>query len=183
MGVADETVLVLSDIGIDDHGVLEPPDSGGSAGMVFGREGNDVLVNGRIRPTLEARAGAPQRWRIVNAAKSRYFLLDLDGEPFTRIGGDGGLAGVRPIEPTTLVLAPGERADVIVAPRRAPGREIIVRDDALQPRLRQRRVPRASRICCHRARRQPPLPGPRRVGAAGARRTIEPISTERRDAA
>ena len=74
---------MLSDIGFDANGVLEPADSGGPAGMVFGREGNYVLVNGRIRPTLRARSGAPQRWRIVNAAKSRFFCLDLDGQPFT----------------------------------------------------------------------------------------------------
>ena len=60
--------------------------------MAFGREGNHVLVNGRVAIAADrARAGAPQRWRIVNAAKSRYFELDLDGQPFTKIGGDGGL--------------------------------------------------------------------------------------------
>src|SRR5215471_10402689 len=36
VGVADETVIVLSDIGINDHGALDPPDSGGSTGMAFG---------------------------------------------------------------------------------------------------------------------------------------------------
>ena len=64
--VADQLTLVLSDIGFDAHGVLEPAESGGSAGMVFGREGAYLLVNGRIQPTLRARSGAPQRWRIVN---------------------------------------------------------------------------------------------------------------------
>ena len=59
--------------------------------MVFGREGAYVLANGKILPTLRARSGAPQRWRIVNAAKSRFFLLDLEGQPFYVIGSDGGL--------------------------------------------------------------------------------------------
>ncbi len=90
VGVADETVLVLSDIALDGKGGFEPPDTGGSTGMAFGREGNHVLVNGRERPRLLVRAGAPQRWRIVNAAKSRFFEIDLEGQPFTRIGGDGG---------------------------------------------------------------------------------------------
>ena len=61
VGVEDQVTLVLSDIGFDSKGVLEPADSGGSAGMVFGREGDYVLVNGRHRPVLRARAGAPQR--------------------------------------------------------------------------------------------------------------------------
>ena len=91
VGVADTTTIVLSDIGFDSKGTLEDAESGGSAGMVFGREGAYVLVNGRTRPTLRARAGAPQRWRIVNMAKSRFFYLDLEGQEFVVIGQDGGL--------------------------------------------------------------------------------------------
>ena len=58
VGVADELVLVLSDIGIDETGGLESPDSGGPAGMVFGREGNHVLVNGRCMPRADGARGA-----------------------------------------------------------------------------------------------------------------------------
>lgn len=116
VGVADELVLVLSDIGIAD-GRLESPDSGGALGMAFGREGNRVLVNGHTNATLTVRDGAPQRWRVVNAAKSRYFLLDLEGETFTIIGRDGGLQA-RPERMDTVVITPGERLDLIVAPRR-----------------------------------------------------------------
>ena len=126
VAVSDELVLVLSDIAIGDDGRLESPDSGGSAGMVFGREGNHVLMNGRERARLLARAGVPQRWRIVNAAKSRYFELDLGGSTFTKIGGDGGLQEYA-VESETLVLAAGERADVIVTPRGAPGSELVLR--------------------------------------------------------
>jgi FtsP/CotA-like multicopper oxidase with cupredoxin domain len=124
-GVADETVLVLSDIGIDSHGTLDSPESGGTTGMAFGREGGYVLVNGRVRPRLVVRSGAPQRWRIVNAAKSRFFQFDLDGQKFTRVGGDGGLTE-DPLTLDSIVLAPGERADLIVAPRGAPGSEMSV---------------------------------------------------------
>src|SRR6185369_7368815 len=126
VAVADETVLVLSDIGLDGTGGFEPPDSGGTTGMAFGREGNHLLVNGREHPRLVVRAGAPQRWRVVNAAKSRFFHLELEGQTFTRIGGDGGLLEY-PVSLEALVLAPGERADVIVAPAGAPGSEIVVR--------------------------------------------------------
>lgn len=125
VNVADQTVLVLSDIGIDNRGKLDSPDSGGSTGMAFGREGSYVLVNGRVRPRLVARSGAPQRWRIVNAAKSRYFQIDLDGQAMTRIGGDGGLLE-HPVKLDTLVLAAGERADIIIAPALKPGAELEV---------------------------------------------------------
>ena len=70
---------------------MHSADSGGVLGALLGREGNHVLVNGRVRPTLTVRDGALQRWRIVNAAKSRYFELVLgDGQPFELIGVDGG---------------------------------------------------------------------------------------------
>ncbi len=126
VGVTDEITMVLSDIGFDSEGVLESADSGGPAGMVFGREGNDILVNGKVMPTLRARSGAPQRWRIVNAAKSRYFLLDLEGQPFYVIGADGGLQET-PETMETLLITPGERADVIVTPRGSSGGTLTVR--------------------------------------------------------
>ena len=123
--IADELVLVLSDIAIGEKGSLESPDSGGPAGMVFGREGTHVLVNGRVRPRLTVRAGAPQRWRILNAAKSRYFQLFLDGQTFTKIGGDNGLQEYSQTS-DRLVLATGERADVVVTPQGAPGDELVL---------------------------------------------------------
>jgi FtsP/CotA-like multicopper oxidase with cupredoxin domain len=122
--IEDERVLVLSDIAISG-GELEHPDSGGTLGMAFGREGNRVLVNGRTNVRMTAREGALQRWRIVNAAKSRYFLLDLEGQPFTVIGTDGGRQ--ERAEPRdSVVLTPGERLDVIVAPRRPEYSDTLV---------------------------------------------------------
>jgi FtsP/CotA-like multicopper oxidase with cupredoxin domain len=128
VGIADELTLVLSDIGFDDHGVLESADSGGPAGMVFGREGTYVLANGKVHPTLRARSGAPQRWRIVNAAKSRFFLLSLEGQDFFVIGSDGGLQE-GPQTTDSLLVTPGERADVIVTPKGPPGGTLTLRAD------------------------------------------------------
>lgn len=126
VNVADELTLVLSDIGFDESGVLDSPDTGGPAGMVFGREGAYILANGRIMPTVRARSGAPQRWRIVNTAKSRFFLLDLKGQPFYVVGTDGGLQE-KPTTVEKLLLTPGERADVIVAPKRPKNGALTLR--------------------------------------------------------
>ena len=126
VGVDDQVTIVLSDISFDAKGKLEPADSGGSAGMVFGREGDYVLANGRRRPALQARPGAPQRWRIVNAAKSRFFYLDLDGQPFTVIGSDGGLLE-KAVTTDILLVTPGERVDVIVAPKGKAGAPLALR--------------------------------------------------------
>jgi FtsP/CotA-like multicopper oxidase with cupredoxin domain len=126
VGVGDELVMVLSDMALDDRGALEAPDAGGSIANVFGREGTHVLVNGRKRSTLRVQSGAPQRWRIVNAARSRYFNLDLGGVPFRQIGGDGGLQEYA-VDRDRLLLGPGERADVLVTPRLRPGETIALR--------------------------------------------------------
>jgi len=126
VGVADQLTMVLSDIGFDARGRLDPADSGGSAGMVFGREGDYVLVNGRRKPVLRTRPGALQRWRIVNTAKSRFFFLDLDGQPFTVIGADGGIQE-KPTTSDILLITPGERVDVIVAPKGKAGTPLPLR--------------------------------------------------------
>jgi FtsP/CotA-like multicopper oxidase with cupredoxin domain len=111
---------------VEDDGTISPDDTGGIVGDLFGREGNLLLVNGRVRPTLVARSGLRQRWRIVNAARTRYFQLALDGHEFVRIGGDGGFSEEQP-SVERPVLVPGERADLLVVPRGAPGSELTVR--------------------------------------------------------
>ena len=124
--VPDEHVLVLSDIDITENGTLGDPDTGGSTGMAFGREGDTLLVNGRQHPTVSVPPGVPQRWRIVNAAKSRYFGLDAGaGQMFTRIGGDGGLMESS-VRTDFLVLAPGERADVFFTPAGPAGSSLTI---------------------------------------------------------
>jgi FtsP/CotA-like multicopper oxidase with cupredoxin domain len=125
-GIDNQITMVLSDIGFDRRGTLEPADSGGPAGMVFGREGAYVLVNGKVMPRLSARSGAPQRWRIVNTAKSRFFFLDLDGQPFVKIGGDGGLQE-KPVTSDVVLVTPGERVDLIVSPTGTPGESLVLK--------------------------------------------------------
>lgn len=173
---ADELVLVLSDLAVDvETGELFSPESGGDLATLFGREGNVLLVNGRSRPVLHARVGRRQRWRIVNAAKSRYFQLELPGHTFTQLGADGGLLA-RPVEHERLVIVPGARADVLVTPRGTPGETLALRwvpydrgfgsvefreiEDLMYVALDER-VPVES----------PPLPP--------LEREIEPLSTER----
>jgi FtsP/CotA-like multicopper oxidase with cupredoxin domain len=124
--LGDEVVMVLSDIDVKDDGSLQPADGGGDLGTLFGREGNVLLVNGKVRPTLKARPGLRQRWRFINAAKSRYYQIALDGHSFTRIGGDGGLLSA-PIEVSQPVLTPGERADLLIVPEGESGSELVVR--------------------------------------------------------
>ena len=102
------------------HEMMMSPDD--MEGMI-GRHGNVILVNGKPRPVMTLRAGARYRLRMVNTANSRYFRLSLPGYKLTLIGVDGGLLEAsRELE--ELLLAPGERADVIVEATGKPGDEI-----------------------------------------------------------
>ena len=115
----DDLVMVMSDISLTDLGELVPADNGGEFGDLFGREGSVLLVNGRLMPTLKARVGKPQRWRIINAARARYYNIRMPGHRLTRLGGDNGLAA-RSEEIYNVVIVPGERADVVFTPQDDP---------------------------------------------------------------
>lgn len=118
----DDLVLMLSDASLTDVGEFLPADNGGEFGDLFGREGSVLLVNGRVLPTLKARVGKPQRWRIINAARARYFNIRMPGHGLTRLGGDNGLAA-RSEEIYSTVVVPGERADLVFTPGGAPDSE------------------------------------------------------------
>jgi FtsP/CotA-like multicopper oxidase with cupredoxin domain len=117
--LGDDLVLVLSDLSLEDDGSLSPGDDNGWFGDYFGREGALLLVNGKLRPKLKGRVNVPQRWRVINAARSRYQKLTLPGQTLMRVASDGGLIE-SPKALSDLVLAPGERADVIVSPSPQP---------------------------------------------------------------
>jgi FtsP/CotA-like multicopper oxidase with cupredoxin domain len=122
----DDLVLLMSDMGLDEHGELLPADSGGNFGDLFGREGAVLLVNGKVRPTLKVRNGKQQRWRIINATRARYYNIRLRNHRFMRLGGDNGLAA-RADDIYNLIVTPGERADAVFTPADAPGSTNVLR--------------------------------------------------------
>jgi FtsP/CotA-like multicopper oxidase with cupredoxin domain len=80
---------------------------------VPGREGDVRLVNGKREPELEIAAGTIERWRVVNAANTRFARLSIGGTPLTIIGTDGGLLA-QPLLATEVLVTPGERIDLAV---------------------------------------------------------------------
>jgi FtsP/CotA-like multicopper oxidase with cupredoxin domain len=67
-----------------------------------------------------------QRWRVVNTAKSRYFQFQFeDPQPFQVIGVDGGHMEYS-VTQHSVVLAPGERVDLLVAPRVDTGKPVTL---------------------------------------------------------
>jgi len=109
--VAADRAFVLDDVKLEATGKLSTTTD--TLDLMLGRQGNVVLVNGRQHPAMTVAAGTRERWRFVNAANGRYFNLELPGHMFRVIGWDGGLLET-PYEKSMLLLAPGERYDVLV---------------------------------------------------------------------
>jgi spore coat protein A, manganese oxidase len=85
--------------------------------------GNTMLVNGHTWPKLEVEARR-YRFRVLNGCNARFILLKLVGGnpaarpakstlPFWQIGSEGGFLP-QVVQREELLLAPAERADVIV---------------------------------------------------------------------
>ncbi len=122
----DDLVLVMSDMSLEDNGEFQPVDSGGKFGDLFGREGSVLLVNGKVMPTLKVRAGKQQRWRVINAARARYYSMRVRDHTFEKLGGDNGLAA-RSETLARVIVTPGERADMVFTPSDPPGTTRVVR--------------------------------------------------------
>ena len=81
------------------------------------------LVNGQLNPTMTIRPGETQRWRILNATANVTYLLHLDGHQLHQIAKDGNTLNETWTR-DAIVLAPGERVEVLVQAR--PGGHLRV---------------------------------------------------------
>ncbi|CAN5704067.1 multicopper oxidase family protein [soil metagenome] len=115
--VDDERVLMLDDVRLKPDGTLS--EYLDDTSKMMGREGNKLLVNGTTDATLSLRPGASVRLRLVNVANGRFFNLRLPGHTWRVIGHDGGLLP-RPYDAERLLIAPGERYDVMVIANGTP---------------------------------------------------------------
>jgi spore coat protein A len=100
--------------------------------------GDVILVNGQAWPKLDVQR-RKYRLRILNGSDSRFYSLRFNrngAKPLTvwAIGTDGGLLAA-PVElKGALVIAPGERQDVIVDFAEAgPGERVVVTNNAPTP--------------------------------------------------
>lgn len=121
--VAADRTFVLDDVKLEATGKLSEKVE--SLDLMLGRQGNVILANGRPGGRIEVAGGARERWRFVNSANGRYFNLRLPGHAFTVIGWDGGILPV-PYVADTLLIAPGERYEVLVDLAGAPGETLAL---------------------------------------------------------
>jgi FtsP/CotA-like multicopper oxidase with cupredoxin domain len=75
--------------------------------------GNTMVVNGRTWPFLEVEQRR-YRFRLLNGCNSRFLILKTDNDmPFYQLGGDQGFLPA-PVQLNELLMAPAERADVVI---------------------------------------------------------------------
>jgi FtsP/CotA-like multicopper oxidase with cupredoxin domain len=106
---ADRT-FVIDDVKLEATGDLSTQT--GPLDIMLGRQGNVLLANGVAEGRIVARSGARERWRFINSANGRYFNLRLPDHTLRVIGWDGGLLA-EPYDVRTLLIAPGERYEVL----------------------------------------------------------------------
>ena len=114
---AQEEFLVLKDFALDRQGNIPQP---GHMAQMTGRRGDLLTVNAQFNPPLQIAQGGLLRLRLLNASPSRFFWLSLENHPLHLIATDGGAISV-PVELDDLVLAPGERVEVLVQGNQEPG--------------------------------------------------------------
>ncbi len=135
-----EIPLVLCDRLLRGDGQLEYPVSGDAeAPWVAEVSGNVMLVNGKAFPYLDVEPRL-YRFRVVNAANSRFFGLSLsNGGTFQQIGSDQGLLPA-PVPLEGITLAPAERADIVIDFSGHAGEQIVLANQTFE--LMQFRVGR-----------------------------------------
>ena len=108
-----EIPLVVQDRQFNPDGTFLYPTSDIPGAVWIGEYFGDVmLVNGKVWPFLEVEPRL-YRFRILNGCNARILNLDIGGARMWQIGAEGGMWDM-PVPVRQIVLAPAERADVLV---------------------------------------------------------------------
>src|SRR5438034_7188412 len=126
-GGAYEIPLVIQDRQFNSDGTFLYPTSDIEGAVWIGEYFGDVmLVNGKIWPYLDVEPRM-YRFRILNGCNARIMNLDISGVDFWQIGAEGGLWDI-PVLTKRLVLAPAERADVLVDFSKFAGQTLVLKN-------------------------------------------------------
>jgi spore coat protein A, manganese oxidase len=95
--------------------------------------GNVIMVNGKAWPNMNVDRGI-YRFRLLDGSNSRFYDFHFsNGMSFQQIGTDGGYLKA-PFSTTSILMAPAERADILVDfSNLAPGTKIQLMNDAGDP--------------------------------------------------
>jgi spore coat protein A len=138
-GGAYEVPLLIQDRMFNPDGSLLYPIEVGGTHSCWEPEffGDVACVNGVAFPYLEVEP-RKYRFRMLNGSNARFYRLTLadaaglPGPAFNQIGTDGGLLPA-PLRLDDLLIAPGERFDVVIDFSGAEGRSFTLLNDAPAP--------------------------------------------------
>jgi spore coat protein A len=135
---AYEIPLIIFDRSFHQNGEIYYPVSGRpDAPWVSEYYGSAILVNGKIFPYLEVEP-RKYRFRLLNSSNGSFYRLSFSTEAsvtsdsfdFFQIGSEQGFLEA-PVQIRTLILGPGERADLILDFSGTSGKELFLRTDAV----------------------------------------------------
>jgi spore coat protein A len=139
-GAPYEIPVVIQDKMFTANGALHYP-TGPQNSILPEFFGDFIIVNGKAWPKLDVEP-RKYRFRLLNGSDSRFYRLTLRKElspntpenriPFCQIGTDQGFLN-SPVELDELVLAPAERADIIVDFSCLKNQNLIFYNDARSP--------------------------------------------------
>jgi spore coat protein A len=124
---AYEIPLVIQDRLLQRDGTMLYPKSEIDEATWIGEYfGDHMLVNGKVWPYLEVEPRL-YRLRVLNGCNGRILNLNFGGAGVWQIGAEGGLFDV-PVPLTRVVLAPAERADLLVDFSGLAGTNLVVKN-------------------------------------------------------
>lgn len=114
---AQDVALVVDDWLVDDAGKIQGGFGDLAMAVGEGRMGNWFTLNGALKPKIKVARDRPLRLRFLNAANVRSMGLMFKGAEVAVVAHDGQpLAAAQPLGTQPLLLAPGQRADVLLQP-------------------------------------------------------------------
>ena len=126
-GGAYEIPLVVQDRQFNQDGTFLYPRSEIADVTWIGEYFGDVmLVNGKVWPFLEVEPRM-YRLRILNGCNARILGLDIGGPSLWQIGAEGGMWD-KPVPMKQLLLAPAERADLLVDFSKFAGQTLVMKN-------------------------------------------------------
>ena len=122
-----EIPLVIQDRQFNADGTFLYPRSSIPGVTWIGEYFGDVmLVNGKVWPFLDVEPRM-YRFRVLNGCNARILSLTAGGATFWQIGAEGGMWD-QPVRVSRLVLAPAERADVLVDFSKLAGQTLMLKN-------------------------------------------------------
>lgn len=119
----DDVPLIIQDRGFEDDGEFTRNE------FAFGYFGDHILVNGTYGARFDVTRSLT-RFRILNGSNTRWYNLAFDDDrAFQLIATDSGYVGENPPELTSLLISPGERAEIVV--EFAAGDDVMLRNSSI----------------------------------------------------